>query len=1396
MNQLPETFGRLEACIEAMSALLAAPPREEETLGAFLAPPAAALAAADEGISLLERTLPCPAGIRRDILERLSIAASRLFCCSLYLGSVPRAAAVIRLMGGLPRREGNPLRLAYAIFSLMRFCLRTGDRAGAEEAWESLGRVEGVPPEHMWASPSLKPKVNFYLEYGTTRGPAGGGFELVLPAGPMLIRTYSYPHARTVDHFPFQVVSGLEGYRGILAEAAVNRMRMFANAEEPDRAAQAFEEHLSCGEYRTRPEYVVPAVCSTASAWARAGNPERFRDTVSLMPPPPWPLRPVYGQLPRLCEVDAYRFSGALDKALAAYRAWPADGLREIGAVPWAITTARLSGDLCRAGEMAAAERMILGLRRLGGDLGLEVAKAEAALGIMDACASKGRFRKAERYRRGIESLGRDYNTSHAWGLFRVELKRLKADAALSLLARLAAKGRAICSASSVLDRRGRPGPGPASGGRPASPASPVPASPAAPGGGGPAASRREWRDAAHVSGDRYAEPRLRETGGRGLPAGARAGSLPDGAGTAGRRRGGDSPGCRAGADAANREGEAGAGSFPGGGWPASLAPGAPDAPGAPAGPACGGQRDGLGYPAGDASAGGPAAWEEGWEAADGPEAWSHPRAGGFAVCDAPFREGGGFTDRPAEPSHPVTMASGVLTRRVEDLRVGLKAARILSRRVEDLLRRGAVRAAAQALAGFESLPPSPETAAARCAAAAKVISLFATEGDLLSAEAVFRATGMSRGARRHPRFLCATALALMNACLASGAPRCAAETFSGLTFEGTSPGTLAAFAGSSGRAVAALLLAGDLDAAEALQRDMIRLGRAPEVAAARARSALDLVLALEGAGLHDRSLAIYAGMEAGVQELDAARGRALRCLISGAARKGDYGRVLALRDTVRSFENPREAHLLRVRALHEITSLVFSGRHGPGGGAAPPSGRRGPLPPGWDPSLFPMLPGEGQGPPRRGLFGTAEPWGGASAGGASGRDALRDLTAVSAFPLAPADGAFAARPGADTSAGGRFADTSAGTAFPWAAFPGGPLSASAGVCSGALAFPALWPAEEEPVCPSAARLIRHLREGDLVMAEAFYSITDLNDILPASARPWALALEALARLCLDRDRPEGAVRIFADMTAASTGSLRPLAEARARVGARLVLALCERDRLDGALVIHDELASMPVTEALARARAWAAAALAPRLARSGRGVQALGICLGLLALPRTPDVKGALARIGPDLLPHLDSLPDKAAAVFRGIADAAGGSGAVPAAAARVMDLYASEGRNGRASDFYLEFLASHPLESFPAESLRPLALSLYSLSESCLRAGLPAKAAAVSRHLCHPAYRDLPRELGSSAGRGTPARPCGEGDGDDGGPSGPGADDGLGRRAGFLAGLARGNPLLTVLA
>jgi hypothetical protein len=111
--------------------------------------------------------------------------------------------------------------------------------------------------------------------------------------------------------------------------------------------------------------------------------------------------------------------------------------------------------------------------------------------------------------------------------------------------------------------------------------------------------------------------------------------------------------------------------------------------------------------------------------------------------------------------------------------------------------------------------------------------------------------------------------------------------------------------------------------------------------------------------------------------------------------------------------------------------------------------------------------------------------------------------------------------------------------------------------------------------------------------------------------------------------------------------------------------------------------------------------------------------------------------------MPRLDALPEKAATLFRGIAEASAYHEAAGAAAARVIGLYTAAGRPGRALDFYLELLAVRPLESYPEGGLRALAAALADLAESWRKAGQAARASSALRHLFHPAYGELRREF-----------------------------------------------------
>jgi hypothetical protein len=1243
--------------------------------------PPGPLAALDEGIGIFAAN-----ACEHDPGGSFANIAMRLFFTSLYLGSHERARKIRRLASALGDGDGNTLRSAYASFFLMHYALRTGDIPQANDAYLELQRVERIPRGLMGPEAGSRTLLSVYDGRWTPAADTRGRMEIVLPSPPLLVRSYSLTGKPPGDRFPLQYVNGREGFRGILAGAEINRIRALALSLEPAKAQAVFDSAISRKRFGGGAALLVPAVCTAACAWAKVGDVRNAQETLSLLPPEPWPVRPVYGELKRLCIVEGHRFAGRLDMALEAYKSWPSEYLNEFRAVPWAIGTKRLAESLCKAGAVADAERLVRGMVGPGGgDVSVEALRARTLMDIMDTYAARGRFRKAGKLLREIESIGTGFHPSVAWTLYRGEVEQMKLDACARLSARLAAKGR--------------PAPRPAE--------LPLPAGPAA--AAWPPADAEEFALAAlNGRGPGYGAD-YADTLAAAVQAEAKAASLALDPSDAGAAR----P----------------AGTWTG--WFPENVPPIPDGGSAfPAGP--GQAPTATGYPwalPGGDPVPGPRRTASALGLPEDGAGW--PKGALASSLAAPALR---MPDSPAEPPPPSRIA-----RRCPPEAAG-RAAAILAGRVESLLRRGSSREAARALAAFENLPHTGDAATARFGLGSKIIAVFGVEGDLRSACALYRSLAMSPGAAYGPWLMCRPALALMNASLAAGAPGTAADVFEGLRLDEAPPDMIPELGEAAWRTVRSLLLCGGSDRAESLHREMSRLGTAPRAASFTALAALDLVLAFESAGLTDKSMAVYLRMESSPElpEAERARGLALRAMLSTAARSGLCDRARALKSTVESFGNPQDAHFLRVRALHEMISLMSSERTweaedipgGPGNAApiqaaAPPDTasvgveRAFRAAPGASPvgggSGSPPRPARKPGPPGNGKTGGSAGAAGACAG-------------TSGSPRAPVP------PEENLAAGG-------------AGGGGSPASTLAA------ATPASSP--PPPSCPEAARLARHLAEGNLHMAEAFFSIADLDDILPANAGVWAAVLVRLAGLYLARSRPEGAEKVFRAMGEACTGALPPMLDARSKAGARIVRSFSELGRLEDGLRVYGELASMAVTPGTAAARARAAAVLVPRLAASGRLAPALEIMLGLRSLPPVDEVREALSVTGAALISRLETLPEGAAELCRGMGEAGGGPENLSGAAARVMVFLSAAGRPSKACDFFLDFMARHPLESFPPDALRPIAWALATLAESCRSAGMTSQAQAVYRHLLHPAFRGVSPELRAcleSGGAGCP--------------------------------------------
>ncbi|MDR1042173.1 MAG: hypothetical protein LBR80_18795 [Deltaproteobacteria bacterium] len=1294
---------RIEANIRTVMAHVVSRSPSEDNLGAPSMATEAALEALDEGIEIFARS-----ATGKDPDGAFVRAAMRLFYCCLYLGSIWRAKLVRELAKSLGDGDANQLRHAYTSYFLMHWAIRTGDIPEAKLAYSELQSIERIPRALEGPDAWKATVTSVFDAHWQPARRSGGRVEIVLPSPPLLVKSYQLNGRPPGDRFPLQHLTGREGHRWILANAEINRFRIFAVAGEPQKTQLAFEAALTPERLRGLTSFLVPAVITAASAWGRAGDPDHTEEVLRRLPPEPWATRPVYRQLKRLCMIEACRVSGQLDRAQELHRDWPTEGLRGLHAMPWTIGTARLAGALLRSGARADAERVACRLWNMGRDISLVAIRIETALNIMDSFAARGRFRKAEKVFRSIESMGSGFHPSVAWSLYRGEMEKLRSAAHGILLARHAAKGLPV--------RRDN---------------APVVA----------VACPEPWddldlpREAFH-----YAHA---AKSGLGPSFGEEFGeSIANAVQT-------EAINARATARICPNQPSGGAASF--GIAAEDLTP----AEGA-----------GLVSPHGSPLA--PSAT---------PAVWTPPDGNGHSLATSRI------------PPESVR-----------------KAADILTMRVVCLLNRGTARAAAQALSAFDAIPGAGSLLPARFGLAAKIITRFGLEGDLRSAGALYRATAMSPAAKEAPRLLCLPALSLMNACLAAGTPAPAVNVFASIPLDKAPSDTLPLLGAAASRVARALLVSGDFDRAEALHRDMSRLGAAPEAAILRARTSLDLVMAFEAAGLPDRSMAAYLRMDRfpASPETVRARSLALRCLISGAARSGRYVRAIALKNTLNSFGPGREAHLLRLRALHELISLSSETSSIPALLPAPNPDRAP-----WPTPRTPIQPHltvvGGLGLPLteariiadreardKEAMEKAAPEKAARERErqkkviperefrerrarkkeaperesreresrereARKREALekesrerearkkeareREIAPAGVSGRTEAPGTLRDGTAASAAHGGRISDNlsdrdlSAASVMPWyritAEWQGRPPDQASA-------------SRQAPVpCPEAARLTRHLKAGNLPMAEAFFALADLDDILPANAEAWAAALEGLAGLYMTRSKPEGATRVFAATGEALSGSLKPLAEARARIGARLARWHAERGRLDDGLAVYARLAASAVTPAIAAARARAVAVLVPRLTVAGRLTEALAVCLGLRALPRVPEVREALTETGSALISRLEGLPDMAAELCRGITEAGCGTFLASDAVARVILFFAAAGRHGRATSFFRDFMSRHPLESFPPDTLRPIAWALATLAESCRSAGMMSQAQAIYRHLLHPAFRGLSPEL-----------------------------------------------------
>ncbi|MDR2350726.1 MAG: hypothetical protein LBF41_08940, partial [Deltaproteobacteria bacterium] len=267
-----------------------------------------------------------------------------------------------------------------------------------------------------------------------------------------------------------------------------------------------------------------------------------------------------------------------------------------------------------------------------------------------------------------------------------------------------------------------------------------------------------------------------------------------------------------------------------------------------------------------------------------------------------------------------------------------------------------------------------------------------------------------------------------------------------------------------------------------------------------------------------------------------------------------------------------------------------------------------------------------------------------------------------------------------------------------------------------------------------------HARDGDVQKARCFYTINDIDGIMPKDSEKWAEALENLSRLFLEAGKPEMAGKIFHKLGGFMLSTQRELSEARASIGLMTILHLLENDNADPALELFSELSKMGNVRAVSAMKARAALALIEHLSKRGYVGIAETMLSSLREYPRTQEIMALEGRAASVLMGHLEEDHEVAIKIYENylpLADSNEYSKRLGKLAANVILILVNARETERASAFFEKFSATTDLKAVPKESLADLASVLANLAVAHTESGNLKNALRVLRVLEGDAFR-----------------------------------------------------------
>ncbi|MDR1165026.1 MAG: hypothetical protein LBO66_03980 [Deltaproteobacteria bacterium] len=279
-----------------------------------------------------------------------------------------------------------------------------------------------------------------------------------------------------------------------------------------------------------------------------------------------------------------------------------------------------------------------------------------------------------------------------------------------------------------------------------------------------------------------------------------------------------------------------------------------------------------------------------------------------------------------------------------------------------------------------------------------------------------------------------------------------------------------------------------------------------------------------------------------------------------------------------------------------------------------------------------------------------------------------------------------------------------------------------------------------------AVKILTSIKNEDIGEAETLYSVSNLNDIMPQESPKWAEALENLAAHYIQSGESDKARNIFWDMGDAFTVSLRPLSEARARVGEKLIAYYANKGAINKAQNVFANLRQIGFTTEIIHCVGRATVNLISFLASKGRFDVARPLLFSLKELRQTEEIQNLTAKGAAIILSFEEnSLRDsiKVYKVFFALPLTPSILSKFGKATASLIRVHANLGELAKADLLYQDLVTHFSLAQFPPETRLAIAYALAILAERFLAKGLADNAHRVLGYLEDPAYPEEAQEI-----------------------------------------------------